>query len=125
MRKRLWLNLLILACIFWVHGCGAQVDRSISLEDAKAKAETMDVKQLMKKAKSYSAEIEKQQAKIQDVQSGLKGLSPRDLIGDKGKEIKEKMKVLSDDVEVLMKRYGVYARKYKELGGDLSKIKIG
>jgi uncharacterized coiled-coil DUF342 family protein len=114
-----------LACVFFVHGCGGQVDRSISLEDAKVKAETMDVKQLMKKAKSYSSEIEKQQNKIQDVQSGLKGLSPRDLIGDKGKEIKEKMKVISDDVEVLMKRYGVYARKYKELGGDLSKIKIG
>lgn len=120
---RFFINIVCLLSIVLAVGCAKELDVNRSLEDVKAEAASLSLEDLEKQALRYGKEIRKRYADMEEVKYELKGLSPRDVIGDKGKDVKERYNKMSDDVKVFMEHYGVYARQYKELGGNVDNIK--
>lgn len=113
----------VLLLIFTLSGCAKELDVNRPIEEVKKEAAEMSLKDLEKSAITYGKEIRRRYNEMEKVKYELKGLSPRDVIGEKGKEVKERYNKMSDDVKTFMEHYGVYARQYKELGGDVAKIK--
>ncbi len=124
MRNRMLLTGIVLLNVFALAGCGSQADSSKPIAEVKAEAEKMSVKDLEKRAQVYAEAIMDQKGEMSKVGDELKSLSPKDIMGEKGKSLKNEMSALSSQVTELTKRYDVYAKKYRELGGDASKIKI-
>lgn len=104
-------------------GC-SQVDSNKSIDEIKSEVEGMNVSQLESKASAYAKEISNKTADMEAVKKKLKELSPKDLLGEKAKEIKNDVSSIGSEITALTQRYNVYADQFKKLGGDLSKIQI-
>lgn len=121
MLGRMGFMVILLAAV--VTGC-SQVDSNKSIDEIKKEVETMNLKQLESKASAYVKEISNKSADMDAVKKKLSELSPKDLLGEKAKEIKNEVSSLTTEVSDLTKRYNVYADQFKKLGGDVSKIQL-
>lgn len=108
-----------------VSGCAKQADTNKPLEQIKQEVEGMSLNQLENTAQAYAREISVQKKKLGEIQTRLKQLSPADLLGDKAQGIKKDVSAVAARIKALTARYDLYAAKYRTLGGDLGKIKIG
>ncbi len=107
-----------------VSGCAKRADKNKPIEQIKAEVEKMSVSDLESSAKAYADEILAKKSEIEKVADKVKSLSPTELFGDKAKSLKDQMSQIGNDVSALTERYQIYAQKFQQAGGDVSKIKI-
>ena len=115
---------MVMIVAFSVSGCGKKADPKKPIDQVKTEAEKMSAKDLEATAKAYVQEIAAKKTEVREVTSQVKSLSPSELFGDKAKNLKDEISRIVSDVSALTERYEIYARKYQELGGDLSNIKV-
>lgn len=115
---------VLLTLIFCVCGCGKKADLHKPIEQVKAEAQSMSASDLEKTARAYAKEITAKKTELGKVTEELKKLSPKDLLSEKSKSIKERASRVGSEIGELTGRYDVYARKFAEKGGDLSRISI-
>lgn len=118
-----FLAILVLAA-FAAAGCGKKADAHKPIEQVQAEAQKMSASDLQSTAQAYAKEITAKKSELNKVTDELKKLSPKDLLSEKAKSIKERISSVSNDAGELSKRYEIYARELQQKGGDLSKIKI-
>jgi len=115
---------VILALMIALTGCAKKADTRKPVDQIKAEVQTMSVKDLEAFAKAYAGEIASQKTEVEKIGDQIKALTVSDLMGDKAKDIKDKLSAISGEVEALTVRYQVYADKFREKGGDAAKIQI-
>lgn len=115
---------VLLTLVLCAYGCGKKTDLNKPIEQVKAEAQTMSAAELEKTAQAYVREINRKKAELGKVTEELKKLSPKDLLSEKSKSIKERASRIGSEAGELTGRYDVYARKFAEKGGDLSRIKL-
>lgn len=114
---------LLAAFVVGLTGCGGD-DDSITIEQAKAKAEKMDVDQLKKEAIKYKDKIAAKQKDAVKLMEDLKSVPITEAMGDKAKAIKEDMGKITESVQKLTEIYNVYLNKMKEKGGDPAGVEL-
>jgi len=106
------------------YGCGKKTDLHKPIEQVKSEVQSMSASDLEKTAQAYAKEISVKKAELGKVTDELKKLSPKDLLSEKSKSIKERASRIGSEIGELTGRYDVYARKFSEKGGDLARIKL-
>ena len=128
MVRRYVLTLLCvtLAASVLLVGCKKEdgVDTSKSIADIKAEAEKMDVDALRKAALDYKDKIMAKKGDLKKLAEELKGIAPAELLGDKAKELKEKIKPIEESISDLTKKLGIYVEKLTEKKGDISGLEL-
>lgn len=105
-------------------GCAKKADTRKPVEQIKTEVQTMSVNDLEAFAKAYAGEIASKKTDVEKIGDQIKALTVSDLMGDKAKNIKDKLSSISGEVDALKVRYQVYADKFREKGGDIAKIQI-
>ena len=105
-------------------GCGKKADTSKSVDQIKSETQTMSVNDLQSNAEAYAKEITLKKSEVEKIANQMKSLSPQELFGDKSKGFKDQLSKIQNDLSALTDRYQIYAQKFQEKGGDISKIKI-
>lgn len=118
--KKLSLWVLALVVVVAAVGCGKKADPNKPIDQVQAEASKMNAGDLEAMAKAYAKEIESNKGEIEKVKEELKGLAPKDLLGDKGKSIKNDLSEITGEVSELTKRYKIYVDELKAKGGDIS-----
>ena len=122
---RIFTTLLIaLLSLAALAGCGKKADASKPMEQVQAEAGKMSVSDLEASAKAYASEIASKKSDVEKIQSQLKGLSITEMMGEKGKNIKDQAAAIGRQVSALTERYQVYAQRFQAAGGDMAKIQI-
>lgn len=116
------LTALIIAAVAF--GCAKKADTSKTIEQIQQEVQNMNLSQLESTAKAYVSEIKGKQGELDKVKQELSTLSAKDLFSEKAGQIKDKVSAIGNDISALTQRYEVYVNKYRELGGDLSKVQI-
>ena len=105
-------------------GCAKKADVNKPIEKIQAEVQKMSIKDLESTANAYVKEITKKKTELNQVAEKIKSLSPKDLLGPKVKTVRDQVAKISSQISELTKRYQIYASKYQQLGGDISKIKV-
>jgi hypothetical protein len=105
-------------------GCGGSANPTISIDKAKAEADTMSLSQLENKAKTYLTAIDEQKDQIAKLQASIKAIPLNEVAGAEAKALKIDVADVQTMVSNLTKRYKVYLDKFKAEGGDVSKIQV-
>ncbi|OGW81906.1 MAG: hypothetical protein A3G33_05365 [Omnitrophica bacterium RIFCSPLOWO2_12_FULL_44_17] len=124
MKKFLNLALVFPLVFLVVFGCAKKVDTTKSIEQITADVQKMAKADLETMAQAYVTQIKAKQADFNKVRDQLKSIPPAELLGEKSKAVRNELSKLSREVSELAKRYNIYANKYKEVGGDPTKIQI-
>ena len=124
MKKIFGMMFIALLSVTALYGCGKKADTQKPIEEVRAEAEKMSVSDLEATAKAYAREIASKKSEADKIGSQLKGLSLQDMMGEKGKSIKDQASALGKQVSALTERYQVYAQKFQAAGGDMAKIQI-
>lgn len=124
MNKILATMFIAVLSVSTLYGCGKKADTQKPIEEVRAEAEKMSVGDLEAAAKAYANEIASKKSEAEKISNQLKGLSLQDMMGEKGKSIKDQAAALGNQVSALTERYQVYAQKYQAAGGDMAKIQI-
>ncbi|MCB9799656.1 MAG: hypothetical protein H6757_02720 [Candidatus Omnitrophica bacterium] len=124
MKNKFQLFFLIALVSLTAFGCGKKADTNKSIEDIQKEVASMSTADLEKTAQAYVKAISDQRAELEKVKAELKTLSPKDLLGEKAQKIKTEMADVTTEMSELAKRYNIYASKFREMGGDVSKIKL-
>ena len=117
----LWI--LPLAALLVV-GCGKKADPNKPIEEIKKEVETMSVADLQSTAEAYAKEISGKTGEMKKVQARIKDLQPKDLLGEKAKQIKDEVSEIGGQIKALTQRYDIYVKKFKAAGGDITNIKV-
>lgn len=120
-RAILWV---LPVAVMLIAGCGKKADPNKPIDQIQKEVEGMSVGQLQSTAKAYADEISSKTSEMKKVQEKLKGLSPKDLLGEKAKSIKDEASKIGTEIKALSERYSIYADQFKKAGGDLSQIKV-
>lgn len=123
--KTVTLVLVSALLAFGLWGCGKKADTGKSIEQIQTEVQKMSVKDLESSAKAYAGEITSKKAEVEKVAAQLKQFSVKDLFSEKAKTIKDQVANIESEVSALTQRYEIYAKKYQELGGDLSRVRVG
>lgn len=105
-------------------GCGKKADTTKPVEQIKSEVQNMTVNDLEANAKAYAREIAAKRVVVEKIAQEIKAFSVKDLMGEKANVIKEKISKIDAEVSALTERYQVYFDKYREKGGDISRIQI-
>ena len=123
-RKRILCALLFVVLVPFTSGCGKKADTSKSVDQIKTEVQRMSLGDLEANAKVYATEIVSKKSEVDKAADKMKSISPTELFGDKAKGLKDEISKLQSDLSALTQRYEVYAQKYSQMGGDVSKVKI-
>lgn len=105
-------------------GCAKKIDTSKPIEQIQTEVQKMSVGDLQSTAKAYADAIQGKKSEIETVQKQLSSLSPKDLFGEKAGGIKDQLSKIGNEMNELSKRYEIYVQKFRELGGDISKVQV-
>jgi polyhydroxyalkanoate synthesis regulator phasin len=100
----------------------AEINQPIA--DLKAKVETLAQPELMAYASTYKDVLLEKKDQLAGLTSQLKGLAIGDILGEKGKAIKDQISQYTAQFNQLKERYGVYLDKLKSLGANISAFGI-
>lgn len=114
-----FLVLSVLSLTFY--GCAKKADTNRSVEQIKTEVQHMTSADIEAYAIAYANEIAAKKGEVEKVADQLKSISPMELIGEKAKSIKTQLSNIESEVSKLTERYQIYAQKFQELGGDVSK----
>ncbi len=124
MKRQVQFFAVLALAVFAAAGCGKKADAHKPIEQVQAEAQKMSASDLQGTAQAYAKAITAKKSELDKVTDELKKLSPKDLLSEKSKSIKERISSVSNEAGELSKRYEIYAREFQQKGGDLSKIKI-
>lgn len=124
MRSKAICSAALIFSMMVLAGCGPKADARKPVEQVQAEAAGMKVSQLESAAKAYARAVQAKRGELEKVTEELKKLPPKDLLSEKSHAIRERASALGTEAGELIKRYDIYARRLKELGGDVSKVKI-
>jgi hypothetical protein len=88
--------------------------------DIKAKVATLGQPELLAYANTYKEVILEKKDQLANLTSSLKSLPMADMLGEKGKAIKDQLSQYTTQLTGLQERYSVYLDQLKALGADLS-----
>ncbi len=114
----------VLALGIALTGCAKKADTGKPVDQIKTEVQTMSVNDLEAFAKAYAGEIMSKKTELGKIGDEIKALTVSDLMGDKAKHIKDNLSAISGEVGALTVRYQVYADKFREKGGDVSRIQL-
>jgi hypothetical protein len=92
--------------------------------DVKAEASKMNLDQLKAKAMEYKDLIASKKGMLDTLTAKLKEIPLTQQMGPEAKGLQANIATLSKSVSALTERFQVYYNKYKEMGGDVSKLGI-
>jgi len=124
--KRMIYLLIVFSLVIGVGltGCSKKTDINKPVTDIEGEVQNMNLSQLQSNAQAYAKEIQSKQGDVEQVLSKVKELSPKDLLSDAAKNLKQEASQIKSDISALTQRYNIYAKKFKELGGDVAQISI-
>lgn len=97
---------------------------NLPIADLKTKVETLAQPELLAYANTYKDVLLEKKDQLASLTSQLKGLPMSELLGAKGKAIKNQISQYTSQFTGLKERYDVYLDKLKSLGVDLSAFGI-
>jgi hypothetical protein len=97
---------------------------TIPVADVKAEAAKMTVDQLKAKAMEYKDLIVSKKAMLEPLAAKLKAIPLTDQMGAEAKGLQTDIAALNKSISALTERFQVYYNKYKEIGGDVSKLQL-
>jgi hypothetical protein len=97
---------------------------TIPVADVKAEAGKMNLEQLKTKATEYKDLIVSKKATLATLTAKLKEIPLTQQMDPEAKGLQANIATLSKSVSALTERFQVYYNKYKEMGGDVSKLGI-
>lgn len=115
---------IFLLGVFVLQGCGKKADANKPVDQIQKEVQSMSKADLEKEAKAYVDAIMAKKADAEKVAEKIKSLSPTEMFSDKAKSIKTELSEVQSQLSALTERYQIYARKYQEVGGDMSAIKL-
>lgn len=124
-KERITAAVFLAAGLVFAFGCGKKADPQKPMEQVEAEIQGMSVSDLESMMRSYADAFRDKRAGMEKLRDEIKRLAPDEVVGEKGREIRDRMKAHSVEAVELMKRYDRYARKFREAGGDPSEIDIG
>lgn len=92
--------------------------------DIKAKVESLKQPELLTYATAYKDVLVEKKDQLAGLSQQLKALPIGDLLGEKGKALKEQVGQYTSQFNALKERYSIYLDKLKALGVDLSAFGI-
>lgn len=95
-------------------------DLNVPIADLKAKVANYGQPELLGYANAYKEVILAKKDQLAGLTSTLKGLPMADMLGEKGKAIKDQLTQYTSQLAGLKERYGVYLDMLKKFGVDLS-----
>lgn len=123
--KRIFASLMVVMMVgLLVVGCGKKADPNKPIEQIQSEVEKMSTGDLQSYAKAYVNAIDKKKAELMKVGEKLKAVPLKDLFSQAANDLRKQSGLVSKEISELTQRYGVYAKKYAEKGGDLAKIKL-
>ena len=123
--KRVFASLMVVMVAgLLVTGCGKKADPTKPIEQIQSEVEKMSVSDLQAYSKAYVSAIDKKKAELIKIGEKLKAVPLKDLFGQAANELRKQSGAVSKEISDLTQRYGVYAKKFAEKGGDLAKIKL-
>lgn len=99
-------------------------DLNRSLEEIKTRAAAFSQSELLTYANSYKDTILEKKNQIASLAETLKKLPVAEMLGPKGKQLKETAELYTKQLIELKDRYNIYIDKLKPYGIDLSKYQI-
>lgn len=122
--KTITLYFLVALLTVSLFGCGGKADEDITIADAKAEAEKMDVEQLKAKAKGYYDDIKAKMGEVDKITDKLKDIPPLEALGEEAKGLQADISELNKSISNLKARFQVYYDKLVEKGGDTSGLQL-
>lgn len=101
---------------------GVLAELSQPLETVKEKVTGLGTEQLMAQVDGYKAMFLEKKEQLAVATGSLAALSPMELIGEKGKVIKEQIATYTGQLTALKERYTVYLDQLKAMGTDISSL---
>ncbi|VGO22492.1 hypothetical protein [Pontiella sulfatireligans] len=95
-------------------------DLNVSVKEIKEKVAAFDKNEVLAYAEQYKHVILEKKDQIGALTEKVKGLSMTEVIGEKGKALKDQLSQYTGQLNGLKDRYGIYLDKLKGLGVDLS-----
>lgn len=95
-------------------------DLNQSVEEIKKKVAGFDKAEVVAYADTYKDVILEKKDQLVALTEKAKGLSMTEMLGEKGKALKNQLAQYTDQLKGLKERYDVYLDKLKEYGVDLS-----
>lgn len=122
MKVQAYFSIAILG-LFLMTGCGKKIDTDKTIEQIRTESESMSLGQLEAEAKGYIKEIARTRGAFEKTRQNLQGLKDQEVFGEKARNLQKELTDLTRRVSDLTEGYLVYAEKYEDLGGDVTKIK--
>jgi hypothetical protein len=97
---------------------------TIPVADVKAETAKMTLDQLKDKAMAYKDLIASKKAMLEPLVAKLKAIPLTEQMGTEAKGLQTDIATLNKSISALTERFQVYYNKYKEMGGDVSKLGI-
>ncbi|MBU3758676.1 MAG: hypothetical protein FGM27_01960 [Candidatus Omnitrophica bacterium] len=117
-------SFLLLACMIAAAGCAPKADPRKPVEEVRAEAAAMNMRQLESAARSYAKAAKARRDKLSKATEELKKLPPKDLLSEKSRAARERASALGTEAGELMARHQIYVQKLGEIGGNPDKVKI-
>ncbi len=89
-------------------------------EQVKQQVASFDKSQLLGYADKYKEVILEKKDQIAELGDKVKGLSMTEMLGEKGKALKDQLSQYTGQLSGLKDRYGIYLEQLKSFGVDLS-----
>lgn len=95
-------------------------DLNQSVKEVKQKVAGLDKTQLLAYANTYKDVILEKKEQLTGLSKKISGLSMSEILGEKGKLLKNQLTQYTEQLTGLKDRYSIYLDKLKEFGMDLS-----
>ena len=95
-------------------------DLNQSVEEIRQKVSGFDKTQLLAYANQYKDVILEKKDQLMALTEQVKSLSMTEMLGEKGKVLKDQLEKYTDQLNSLKARYSIYLDKLQEFGVDLS-----
>lgn len=112
--KKITLCMLLAVSLFVFTGCGKKADPNKPIEQVKAEANKMDVKQLQNMKTAYEDALKAKKADVEKIMADLKKVPLTEMTGDKAKKMKTNIDSVNKTVMALTERMKIYADKLVE-----------
>ena len=120
-----WILVLMMALMLPLTGCSKKTDTAKPVEQVRTEVQSMSIQDLEANAKAYADAILAKQGEVEKVAQEMKEIPVTQMLSDKAKGLKDQLVGMQTEVAGLAERYQIYAEKYQQLGGDMTKIKVG
>ena len=119
--KKLLLSLLLILP-FFLSGCDSKKDEKVPAAEVKTQDKTIHLEKLKKMALGYKEAIEEKMAGVKKIEEQLKSCSPKDLLGDKAKKLKDKIIEHTNSINALQKNLEEVLSELKSKGEDTTDL---